>query len=257
MKRFPFLLPLLLLAFTLSGCSSSRTAQNTAPEPAPNVAADLVARHVAALGGLEKLQSIQTLKRIGDVRMMGMEMPLVIYQKRPDKVRTEVEIPSMNMEVITAYDGETGWMLNPMMGSDPQTMTPEQTRNMLNQVDIDGPLVNYEARGITIEDLGESEAGGKPVRKLRLVRPDGPDVILSLDAETYLVVKSEGPGSDPQTGETVTTEVYFSDYRPVEGVMMPHALEVHLRGEKFQDISFTAIVVNPELNDRLFTMPGK
>ena len=257
MKR-PFLfLPLLLLGLTLNACSSSKTARNTTTEPPPSVVDDLVARHVAALGGLEKLQTIRTLKRVGDVHMMGMDMPLVMYQKRPDKIRTEVEIPSMNMEVITGYDGETAWMLNPMMGSAPQTMSPEQSRNMLNQVDIDGKLVDYEAKGYSVAYLGETEVAGKPAHKLHLTHPERPETFLYLDAETYLVIKSEGPGTDPQTGETVTTEVYLSDYRPVNGVMMPHALEVHLRGEKFQDIAFTSIVVNTEMSDKLFAMPGK
>jgi outer membrane lipoprotein-sorting protein len=257
MKRRPLLLPLLLVGLALTGCSSTKTAQNTPAEPAPNVEADLAARHVAALGGLEKLQTIRTLKRIGDVHMMGMDMPLVMYQKRPDKIRTEVEIPNMNVEVISAYDGETAWMLNPMMGSAPQAMSPEQSRNMLNQVDIDGTLVNYEAKGFSVEYLGETEVAGKPAHKLRLTHPDRPENFLYLDATTYLVVKSEGQGPDPQTGQLVTTEIYLSDYRPVNGVMMPHALEVHLRGEKFQDIVFSSIVVNTEMSDKLFAMPGK
>ncbi|WP_457654072.1 hypothetical protein [Rhodocaloribacter sp.] len=265
MKR-PFLfLPLLLLGLTLNACSSSQTALNTsaqtgrdtAAEPAPSVVADLVARHVAALGGLEKLQTIQTLKRVGDAHMMGMSMPIVMYQKRPDKVRTEVEIPSMNMEIITAFDGETAWMLNPMMGSTAQPMSPEQSRNMLDQADIDGKLVDYEAKGYSVEYLGETEVAGKPAHKLRLTHPDRPESFLYLDAETYLVVKSEGTGTDPQTGGTVPMEIYLSDYRPVNGVMMPHALEVHLRGEKFQDLVFTSIVANTEMSDQLFAMPGQ
>lgn len=263
---------MLLLGITLSACKSTEpmnTAAGEAPAtPAPmemaqaeNVDAagsmldDIVAKHARARGA-ENLTSIETLKWNGEAAMMGMNMPVTLYIKRPDKIRTEVDITAMNMEFVSGFNGSEGWVVNPAMGPTPQSVPKNQVQLMKDQADIDGFLVNYKEKGHILEYEGEEMVRDKPAHKIKLVREGQSDVYLYLDAESYLEVKTEGQGVDPQSGALVRMENYMSDYRPVNGVMMPHTMEIYMGGQPFQTVAMHSIDVNVEMDNGMFEMPG-
>ena len=233
--------------FLLSACKSTETPLT--PEQ------EMAAKNIEASGGLEAITAIQSIKMSGGVAVMGMDLELTIYQKRPGKVRSEVNIPSMGMQIINAYDGETAWSINPMAGSGAQKVTGDQARGIIEQADMDGIFVGYEEKGISLEYLGEEEVRGKNTHKMRAVRADGTENVVYLDADTFLIAKTEGEGIDPTSGSKTSVETYTSDYRAVAGVQMPHALEIIMAGTN-QDVTITAIEANLEVDDAIFVMPG-
>src|SRR5690606_37899900 len=111
-------------------------------------------------------------------------------------------VSMMNATVINGYDGETAWTINPMMGSGPQKLPPDQARQTRQQADIDGPLVDYAAKGYTLEYLGEEAVKGQPAHKLRLMEADSTEAFMYLDAASYLPVKTESEGINPMDGST-------------------------------------------------------
>jgi hypothetical protein len=127
---------------------------------------------------------------------------------------------------------------------------------MKDQANFDGLLTNYKANGHELEYQGEAMVREKPTHKIKVMREKYPDVLVYLDAESYLEVKSEGEGVNPQTGGTVIMETYMSDYRPVNGVMLPHAMEVVMGGTPFQTVTFGSIDANVEIDNDLFEIPG-
>ena len=93
-----------------------------APVQAQDDKADeIVKKYLEARGGVDSIKGLQSLKQVGEVNMpaMGMVMPVVIYQERPGKVRSEVEFNAngMEMEIISGFDGTVGWAINPMAGA--------------------------------------------------------------------------------------------------------------------------------------------
>ncbi len=230
-------------------------AQGVAADAKEGMLDKLIASYTTARGA-ENLPSIQTLKWNGDAQMMGMDMPITLYMKRPGKIRTEVEIKAMNMEFVSGFNGTEGWAINPAAGAAPQVLPKEQLAGMKDQADMDGVLVNYKEKGHVLEYMGEEMVKGKPAHKIKVVRADHPDVYLFLDAASNLEVKSEGEGTNPQTGSKVKVETFMSDYREVGGVMLPHAMQILMDGETFQEVVFSSIELNTEMKNDMFNMPG-
>jgi hypothetical protein len=62
--------------------------------------------------------------------------------------------------------------------------------------------------------------------------------------------------SDPMMGQA-ETDTFMSDYKEVDGLMMPHAMEFKVKGQTIRKMVFTKVSVNVELADDIFAMPAK
>ena len=49
-------------------------------------------------------------------------------------------------------------------------------------------------------------------------------------------------------------EIFASDYRKVAGMMVPYAIRVVQNGAEVQRVAVTAVSVNTDLKDTLFTL---
>ena len=79
----------------------------------------------------EKLASIKTIRITGKMSSMGMQMPMVMYMKNPNKIKVTYSFNGQDM--VSVYDGEKGYMMNPMMGStEPVELTGEQLKQVQN-----------------------------------------------------------------------------------------------------------------------------
>jgi outer membrane lipoprotein-sorting protein len=224
---------------------------------------ELVAKNLKAKGGLEALKAVQGMKITGRVTLPsaggggGMEIPMTIVTKRPNRFRQESEF--QGQKIIVGFDGARAWMINPMMGQpQPQEIQGERLAMVKQQADLDGPLVDYKAKGTTIEVQGLETVDGKRVHKLRVTPKTGRPVTLYLDADTGLEAKTvmdapadaAGPGAPAATLESV-----FSNYQSVGGLTMPHTIQQKANGQVLQ-INIDKIELSPGADDGLFTMPA-
>ncbi len=219
---------------------------------------ELIESYLAALGGLEAIQSIESMQVTGEVEMpsIGMTMRITITSKRPSMVHVRVEVAAMNAEVINAYDGEIAWESNPM-GGGTREMPSEQARDIKEQADMDGFLVDYEAKGYAVYYVGEEEVNGSNTKKLRVMRPDSSEVFVYFDAESFLQVKTEAEGTNPMTGARAKTETFMMDYRDVDGMMIPFEMKVLMDGQVFQNITLKEVKTNVEVDETIFAYPKK
>jgi len=207
-------------------------------------------RHFDALGGLELIQGIQTMEGTGRMTVgPGMEAAFTRYAKRPNKVRLEIEIQGMTG--VQAYDGETAWMFMPFMGqTSPEVMPDDMARAMLQEADMDGPLVDYEAKGNLVELLGMEDGA----YKLQVTLNTGDVQNYYIDAETFLLQKVTGSMS--MQGMNLDFQTAFSDYRDINGLLFPH--HVDLTGMQGPGSTGVVIIenlqINTELDDSLFRM---
>ena len=216
---------------------------------------ELVQKFIEAEGGYKALKAIKTLKMEGKViTQQGMEFPWVIYIKRPLKIRMESTVQGQTM--VQAFDGKTGWWIVPFMGStEPQLMPEEQLKDIKEQADIDGPLVDYKKKGNKVEYLGKEEVEGTDAYKLKVTLKDGEIRYVYLDAEYYLPIKAVTKRKRQDT--EITVETYMGDYKKVAGVLMPHSLESKMNGKTVSQITIEKITPNIAIDDSLFAMPKK
>jgi hypothetical protein len=215
---------------------------------------EIIAKNVLARGGLDKLKAVQSLRMTGKMTMgPGLEAPVVLELKRGSRMR--MEFTFQGMTGVQAFDGTSGWALMPFGGrKDPEPMPPEAVKDAEEQADIDGPLVDYKAKGHTVEFVGKEPIEGSDAYKLRVTLRNGNVRTIWIDAEANLEIKGEGKRTI--RGSEVESETSLGDYKEVGGVMYPHSVEGGPKGApQRQKIVIDRIEVNPAIDDSRFRMP--
>lgn len=209
---------------------------------------EIIAKNLQSKGGVEKLKAVRSIKMIGKYVAQGMEMPFVMYFKRPNFMRNETEF--QGQKIITIFDGEKAWRINPFIGSgEPMEVTGVQAESAKEQADFDGPFVDYKEKGIKIELLGKEDVEGTPTYKIKVTLKDGKEMIYFLEANSFLEIKMETT-SEIQ-GNPVTVSTIFSDYKEVDSVKFPFSIQIS-GGQGGAQIVFETIELNSELEDSLF-----
>lgn len=216
---------------------------------------EIIAKHVAARGGMDKMKAIQSVRTTAKMDLgQGMEAPGVLIQKRPELVRLEFTVQGLT--AVQAYDGKSGWMIMPFTGKkDPEAMTADDTKDIKENADIDGPLVDYKAKGNQVELVGKEKVEGTDAYKIKVTLKDGDTKYIYVDADSFLEIKEE----EKRTIRGTETEIESSlgDYREVNGVMMPFAIENGAKGSpQKQKLTIEKVEVNVPVDDSIFKMPA-
>ena len=226
---------------------------------------EIVARILAARGGLEKAKAVRS-ERISGTIYFSPEFfgPFVAEFKRPGKMHNEVTIQSRT--VVRTLNGKgAGWVLNPFAGKDkpeamsPEAMSPEELKDAGNESDFDGPLIDAKAKGNTIEFSRMEQVEGKDAYVLKVTHKDGTVSDYAFDAKTYLLAKWSG--TDNVNGESVTRETLFHDYREVNGLKFPFELISSNPGADpsqrlTQRIVVEKVEVDPQIDEAHFEKPA-
>ncbi len=229
-------------------------AQEAAAEPAMT-AEELIEKNLDAKGGREKIESVDAARLQGTMNMSGTEAPFVLEWKEPGQMRMELTLQGMTL--VQAYDGETGWMVNPFMGKTAaEKMSAEDAEMFQDQADFHGPLIDYEEKGYTVEYAGEEDVEGTPTHKLVVTKETGEEITLYLDQEYFLEIKQVGKRM--VRGQEVETAMAVGDYKEVDGLVMAHSMDaVGAAGPPGGGFNMTiqSVELNPELPEERFTMP--
>jgi hypothetical protein len=225
------------------------------PAAAPTVD-ELIARNIEARGGRERLRSVQTIRMSGRLSPGAPDVasPILLEQKRPDRIR--MEITFQGMTAVQTYDGKRGWQIAPFRGQTvPVSMSPEETEQAAEQADIDGPLVDYRAKGHSVELVGKDNAGEAEAWKLKLTLQNGTVRDVYLDLGSFLEIQTVSKRTI--RGITVEAESRLEDYREVGGLMFPHTIRSGARGRpERQTLTVEKIELNPVLEDARFRVPA-
>lgn len=238
-------LSLLLCASALLGTARDAHAQTVD---------EILAKHYDARGGLEKLKAVQTMRMTGKMVMgMGMEAPLTIEMKRPDKMRVDFSV--QGMVGSQAYDGTVGWQVMPFMGkTDAEPVGADELKQLQDQADMDGALVDWKAKGHLVELVGKEPVEGAEAYKLKLTLKNGDVRHIYLDAEHFLEIRTDSKTT--RMGGEVEIETSSSDYKAVEGLTFPFSMQMGAKGSpQKQTIAIEKIELNVPVDDARFAMP--
>jgi hypothetical protein len=214
---------------------------------------EVIAKSFEARGGLDKLKAVQSIRMTGRMSMGPMELPMVIEMKRPANVRLDVSVQGAT--AVQAYDGTTAWGISPAGTGQAEALPAEAAKGMADQADLDGPLVDYEAKGHKVELLGKVTVEGRGAFKLGVTRKDGTIEYYFLDAESYLPVRVEGKRT--VRGTEIEGEGTVGDYKEAGGFLWPHLIQNGAKGRpEKQTITIEKIEVNPPIDDARFKMPS-
>ncbi len=221
---------------------------------------EIVAANLEAKGGEAAWKALETGRMTGTMRMGGgaagaMEMPFTVEFKKPHKIR--LEFTMQGMTAVQAFDGEIGWAILPFLGkTEAEEMAEDQVKQLKDQADFEGVLVDYEAKGHAVELVGQEEVDGTPAYKLKVTRADGDVDYLYLDEEYFVEFKMEA--TREVQGNEVTISTVLGDYKEVGGLLFAHSMEMAFGGgEAQQVITIESIELGIDIPDERFAMPAK
>ena len=221
---------------------------------------EIVARHVEARGGAEKLKAIQTIKITRTVATPFTDLKVIIYRKRPQLYRVEQGPATGGAALIPrAINADAVWDTGPggKITTRPDAAAAE-ARDL--DADFDGLLVDWQQKGHTVTLEGkETLPGGGDTYKLNVTTKSGAVRTVYLDATTYLDRRHTGLLNLPG-GRQFSTSVDFGGWKEVNGVKFPFDISEERTGkEPVQSyVMYTEkIEVNIPMDDGLFAMPSK
>ena len=213
----------------------------------------ILAKHLQAMGGLEKLHAVHSVRIKGTLEAgQGVSLPLVIEEARPNKARFEIR--SADVAVLRVFDGTRGWASDPSTGGKLRPFTAAELKAAAAET-FDGDLVDLPARGARAESIGRQMILGREAYGIKVFEKDGSASLHWVDALMFLELQREREVDTPQGRRTEVTR--FSDFRVVEGIPMPFRIE---SGQKFSPRSQTIVVgqvqVNPAIPAPDFEAPA-
>jgi len=163
------------------------------------------------------------------------------------------EIDFRGKTAIQVYDGTKGWKLRPYLNRhEVEPFTADELKVAAMQSDLDGPLVDYAAKGTKVALEGADKVDGNDAYRLKLTFKNGSVQHLWIDAKTFLEAKIEGTPRRLD-GKSHSVEVYYHDFRPVSGLMIPFVSETKVQGVKqTEKILVEKAAVNSAVEDSRF-----
>jgi hypothetical protein len=192
----------------------------------------LVARNIEAKGGIDALHAVQSLRLKGKMlvnqgQQGQLEFTYTQTKKRPGQIRTEATLQGMTL--VQAYDGTEGWKISPFGGrKDPEKMSADDAKSLVEDAEIDGPLVDWEAKGSTVEYLGPEDVDGTLAHKIKVVRRNGDVSYVYLDPDHFLEIRILTQRIEQ--GAQVEVETDLGEYEKIAGVFFPFSIEAGPKG---------------------------
>lgn len=218
-------------------------------------AEELVNKNIEAKGGLDKIKAVKTWRMTGKVVNGGTTAIVGQENMRPNLVRETFSLQGMT--AVQAYDGSTGWQVQPFGGrKDPALMGEDDLRDLLIDSDLEGPLVSYQEKGNVVEYLGHDVVDGDDALRLKVTLKNGDIVYYYLDPDTYLEIRKET--QEFIRGSVRENAFEYGSYKPVAGVMYPFSIASGPKNDptSWQSVSVEKIETNVSLNAADFAVPA-
>ncbi len=217
-------------------------------------AAELAQIHVEAIGGLKRIEALQALQATGHVITGGRQLRFTLLAARPAQIRIETE--RSGRLLVQGSDGvEPPWEFD--TGAWPpqyRLMKAEVAKTFVADSEFDDPLVAGAARGYTLDYAGELSVEGKKLLRVLVTRKFAETFSVLLDDETYLIVMRV-EHRDSVGGRRLQLVTHYEDYRPIDGVLLPHTITLAVDGKSTQQTKIARISPNPVFEAATFSRP--
>jgi len=211
---------------------------------------EIVNKHVEAIGGLENWKKITSIVQTGAMTVQGMNIDVIRTVVNAKGSRQDINIMGMSNYVIVTPTA--GWSYMPIQQkTEVEPMTEEQVKEGQDELDVQGSLVDFKAKGSTVELLGKEDIDGTECFKIKLTKKNGNVETYFIDPKTYYVVKTtQVKKADGQEAEVA---ISFSNFQKLpEGIVVPMTTTVPLGPGMNADFTVAKVEVNKAIDDSVF-----
>ena len=221
----------------------------------------IVDKALRAHGGADTVAkfSATTTKFKGTVHSMGQALPFTgeIATQGADRVKVDVEAEAAGMKFrfVSVLSGDKGWIKAP--GADTKEMDKDELAEAKEQAHAGwvASLVPLTGKGLTLAKIGEVEIDKRPALGVKVSGKGRRDVDLYFDKETGLLVKAESRVKDEGSGQEVTQESFYADYKDVQGVKYAMKITVKRDGKPYVEGEVTDVEFAEKLDAGVFAKP--
>lgn len=229
MKRLLFSLLVLASAFTVKA----------------QTADEVIAKHIAAIGGVENWKKVNSMKMEGVLQVQGAEVNVTVTILHGKGLRQDISVMGMTgYEIVTPTEG---WDFMPFQGqTEPEAKTPEELKEAQDQLDAQGELIDYAAKGHTVELIGKEDVEGTECFKLKVTKKGGSVSTLYIDPKNYYIIQSKS--IQKANGQEMEVTSSFSNYEKLpEGIVVAKSITL-----PFGEMNMTKISVNIPIEESFF-----
>ena len=205
---------------------------------------EVIAKHIEALGGKEKIEKIQNVVMEGTLTVQGMPIAVTTTVVQNKLMRNDITVGGMkNFDMTT--DNE-GWVFMRFQGMQkPEPKTAEDVKEGQSDLDLTGTLYNYAAKGNKVELLGKEDVEGTECFKIKANLATGKEETYFIDPASYMIVRSTS--KKKVNGQEVELTVDMSDYKDVDGVKMAFSVS-----QAFGTVIMSSIKTNQPIDEKLY-----
>jgi len=222
-----------------------------AQEPLPK-AETVLDKYVEVTGGRAAYEKVRTRVTTGRFELVGKGIAFKVssWEAVPNKNHTIMEVPGVG-KVQEGTDGRVFWSLSALEGP---KIKEGQEKAQAALVAVFNSDTHWRELFKTAETVGVEDVNGQPCYKLELTSIEGLKQTRYYDKKTGLLVKTSMMVTT-QMGD-IPTESLVSDYRKVDGVLMPFKTTGKMMG---MDITATidTIEQNVKIDESHFTLPDE
>lgn len=210
---------------------------------------EIIDKHIAAIGGKENWLKVKSVQMEGTMNVMGREVGVKITNLHNVGSRQDISVAGMNGYVIVT--SAAGWQFMPFQGQQkPEPVPADAVKASMDDLDLQGNLIDYKAKGHTVEYLGTEDVEGTECHKLKVIRKISGDQTIFIDAETFYVIRTSTKIN--MNGQEIETKTDFSDYREVNGIKLAFSVT-----QPIGTVVMTSVKVNEAVDEKVFADPTK
>lgn len=212
---------------------------------------EIIAKHIEAHGGETAWNAVKSLKITGRFTAFSVEEDFYAIKTANGSYFSELHLGQH--KVIEAFNGKTGWTIDPWQEIlYPRELNKTETNVFLQKAEFFTPFYHYKEKGYQVELLGKQDLEGVEVFAIKLTKPNEKTETWYLNASTFLEYKYESAWVD--FAYPAPAQTYFDDFRNVDGLLIPFYVEREF-WQRNRMLIIENVEINPEIDEHIFEMP--
>lgn len=213
---------------------------------------DIIAKHIEAIGGKEKVSQITSVYTEKTTEVMSNQSTSTTTVLNGKGYKNESDFNGQKIVQVVTDKG--GWVINPFGGStSPTSLSSDQYKSSEDEIYLPDALFNYAAHGAKVELAGQEKVGDKNAYKIKYTNKDSAVTTYYIDAATNYIIQAVRTGE--VQGQTIDITVSYSDYRKTDfGVFVPYKVGIDMGQFNLQNTT-TKVEVNKPVDPAIFEMP--
>jgi hypothetical protein len=215
---------------------------------------EIISKYIAFTGGEQQWKGVKTITTSGTYNYGGIVFPFTALSKAPNLYKYVVPFQGKYFE--QAFDGKTGWKIDAFKGETKKTdLDGKAAIAMMNEADLEleMPFINYKQKGHQAMLEGTDTVNGADCFKVKFITAGADTATYFFDKTDYALVKKQAVSKNTELEKSMI-DIFYTDYKNVEGIKMPFVQTHKANGQNILTITVEKVELNKPIKDEEFKL---